>query len=164
MSGYLIDSNILIVSNRNYRQDYFPVVWDFFKNNQDVYISNYVYDELLKLDDDLCQWTKNNYKDRVLPLEDSVTEYTKVINYVVSSGKWKPAGYEQWSNDVDKADPWLIAYALKHGFTIVTDENNTGPNGGSTNNEPKIPFVASYFKVDTINFWELLNRKHFKAQ
>ncbi|WP_270759191.1 DUF4411 family protein [Lactiplantibacillus plantarum] len=164
MSGYLIDSNILIVSNRNYRQDYFPVVWNFFKNNQDVYISNYVYNELLKLDDDLCEWTKTNYKDRVLPLEDSVKEYTKVIKYVTSSGKWKPAGYEQWSTDVDKADPWLIAYALKHELTIVTDENNTGPNGNSTNNEPKIPFVADHFQVDTINFWELLNREHFKAQ
>ncbi|MBU7540808.1 DUF4411 family protein [Levilactobacillus brevis] len=164
MSGYLIDSNILIVSNRNYRQDFFPVVWEFFKNNEDVFITNRVYNEIMKLDDELCAWTKANYKSRVLQVENAVSEYGRVISYVTSSGKWRPAGYEQWSSDANKADPWLIGYALKYGLTIVTDENNTGPNGHPTNNEPKIPFVADYFGVDTINFWELLSREHFKAQ
>lgn len=33
MNGYLVDSNILITSNRRYRQQYFPVVWHFFSAN-----------------------------------------------------------------------------------------------------------------------------------
>ncbi len=30
MNGYLVDTNIFIASNRNYRQEFFPVVWNFF--------------------------------------------------------------------------------------------------------------------------------------
>lgn len=164
MSGYLIDSNILIVSNRNYRQDFFPVVWNFFKNNTDIYVLDRVYNEVIKVDDDLCNWAKNNYKNKVLSIDEYVPEYTKVVGYVSSSRNWTQAGYELWTTDADKADPWLIACALKKHLTIITDEKNTGPNGHPTNNEPKIPFVAEHFGVPTINFWELLNNKHFKAQ
>lgn len=164
MSGYLIDSNILIVSNRNYRQEFFPVVWNFFKNNQNVFISKPVYSEIVVLQDDLCDWTKINYKNRVVQVDDSVTEYTQVLEYITSSGNWTQAGYEEWSADINKADPWLIAYAKKHDLTIITDENNTGPNGSPTKNEPKIPFVAAHFGVKTINFWEFLQKEHFKAQ
>ncbi|MFC6163996.1 DUF4411 family protein [Lactiplantibacillus dongliensis] len=155
---------MLIVSNRNYRRAFFPVVWNFFTSHKDVYISNRVYDEILKLDDDLCEWTKDNYKNRVLSVEDSVVEYARVINYVTSSGKWEAAGYEEWSRDGAKADPWLIACAMKHDLIIVTDENNTGPNGAPTRNEPKIPFVADHFNVKTMNFWSFLDSEHFKAQ
>lgn len=163
MSGYLIDANILIVSNRNYRQAFFPVVWNFFKNNDAVFVSKHVYDEILTLDDDLCAWTKQNYQSRIVYGDDSIVEYTRVIEYVTSSGQWNAAGYEQWSIDERKADPWLIATALKRDLTIVTDENNTGPNGRPTNNEPKIPFVAHHFDVKTIDFWTLLGEEHFQA-
>lgn len=164
MNGYLIDSNILIVSNHNYRQEFFPVVWNFFTNSNDMFVSNRVYKEIIAVKDDLCDWTKSNYKDRTVNVEDAIEEYKQVINYVTYSGKWKQAGYEQWSSDINKADPWLIAYAKKHNMTIVTDENNTGPNGTSTNNEPKIPFVAAHFRVSTIGFWEFLKKEHFKAK
>lgn len=163
MSGYLIDSNILIVSNKRYHQEFFPVVWDFFKNNDDVYMLDRVYNEIIKINDDLCDWAKENYKDRVINADRFVQTYSSILQYLISSNKWTPAGYEQWTTDIGKADPWLIACAKENDLTIITDEKNTGPNGHATDNEPKIPFVAENFGVRTIDFWELLRVKQFKA-
>lgn len=163
MNGYLIDSNILIVSNRQYRQKYFPIVWNFFKNNDEIYVLDKVYNELVGIDDELGNWIKSNYNKIKLVSNSSVLEYKKVVTYLVDSGKWNPAGYEQWTMDSNKADPWLIAAAMEHDLTIITDERRSGPNGSPVNNEPKIPFVAKEFNVKTLNFWEFLENQNFVA-
>lgn len=52
MNGYLIDTNILINSNRYYRQKFFSVVWNFFLTMPNFYMLDRVYDELISKKDD----------------------------------------------------------------------------------------------------------------
>lgn len=164
MNGYLVDSNIFIVSNRNYRQEFFPVVWDFFLSTPNLYMLDRVYNELVPKNDALSVWAKKNYKNSVIVADTFFDEYRQVADYLRNSGLWTNAGYEQWTRDYTKADPWLIACALNRGYTIVTDEKMTGPNGKASPNEPKIPFVAKQLGVKTASFWTLLKSEHFTAK
>lgn len=164
MNGYLIDSNILIVSKKNYRQKYFPVIWNFFKDSGDIFVLDRVYDELMSMDDDLTEWVKTTYKTAKVTADESVGEYREVSDYLIKSNHWTAAGYDQWIMNYTKADPWLIAYAKKECLTIITDERNAGPNGSASDNEPKIPFVASALGVRTLNFWDFLDEKGFIAK
>ncbi|WCG35738.1 DUF4411 family protein [Companilactobacillus farciminis] len=163
MNGYLIDSNILINSNRYYRQKFFPVVWNFFLTMPNFYMLDRVYDELVSKKDDLCTWTKNNYKNKILIADSYTSEYTDVAQYLISSGHWSAAGYQEWTSKYEKADPWLIACAINNSYTIITNERNTGPNGTTSDNEPKIPFVAQEFNVPILTFWEFLEKNNFVA-
>lgn len=159
---YLIDANIFISSNTHYKPEFFPVLWDFFEKNENVYILDKVYDEILAGDDNLVEWVKMN-KRKIIKSDIAINEYSKVANYLKTSNNWEIAAYEDWTSNYSKADPWLIACALNQDMTIVTNENNKGPNGHKSNNEPKIPFVANAVGAATINFWEFLQQENFKA-
>jgi hypothetical protein len=163
MNGYLVDTSIFIASNRNYRQEFFPVVWKFFLNTSHLYMLDRVYNELIEKPDDLSIWAKKNWKDSIIIADTFVNEYRQVADYLRNSGLWSSAGYEQWTRDYTKADPWLIACAMNQGYTIVTCENNVGPNGKVSSQEPKIPFVAQHMGVKTMDFWHFLAAEHFKA-
>lgn len=164
MTGYLVDSNILINSNRYYRQQYFPVVWHFFQQMPNFHMLDRVYQELTSKSDDLSVWTRQYYLRNTVKVDDCVAEYGQIAQYVSQSGLWSAAGYEEWTMKAEKADPWLIASAMKHSYTIITDEKNTGPHGNRTANEPKIPFVAQHFNVSIVNFWDFLSDNHFVAK
>lgn len=140
------------------------MVWKFFNTNPDIYILDRVYNEITDIEDDLSNWFKNNYSNRLIDSKLSVNEYIKVTTYLMNSGKWTEAGYNEWTEVEGKADPWLIACALQNNYCIVTNERNKGPNGAITSLEPKIPFVANAFKVKTIDFWGFLGETQFKAQ
>lgn len=123
-----------------------------------------VFKELESKNDELSDWIKKNYLNNTVSVDDCIPEYVKVTEYVSQSNLWTAAGYEEWTMKYEKADPWLIASAMKHSYTIITDERDTGPNGNRTDNEPKIPFVAKHFNVPTINFWDFLSANHFIAK
>lgn len=164
MNGYLLDANIFINANRYYKREFFPIVWNFFRNTPEVLMLDRVYREIVALDDELSEWAKVYYKNNSISADQFIVEYQQVSEYLVGSQKWEPAGYEQWTNDYEKADPWLIACAKHNNYCIVTDENKKGPNGNKTANEPKIPFVAEQLSVSTINFWTFLRKEQFSAR
>lgn len=163
MIGYLIDSNILINSNRYYKPQFFPVVWKFFVSTPNCYMLDRVYNELTSKDDTLRSWTIQNYRRETIVADESIQEYVEVSSFLSESGLWTPAGYQEWTEKYEKADRWLIACAMKNSYTIITDEKNTGPNGIASNNEPKIPFVANHFGVKIASFWDFLGTEHFVA-
>lgn len=113
--------------------------------------------------DTLSNWTRQNYNKKTIIADDSIQEYAQVSSFLSESDLWSPAGYQEWTEKYEKADPWLIACAMKNSYTIITDERNTGPNGITSNNEPKIPFVANHFNVKIANFWSFLGTEHFVA-
>jgi hypothetical protein len=51
------------------------------------------------------------------------------------------------------ADPFLIAYALAHGHTVVTHETYANPN---QRNKVKIPNVCVQFGVPHMTIFDLL--------
>ncbi|WP_034994865.1 DUF4411 family protein [Liquorilactobacillus vini] len=136
---------------------------ELFSNDQEIFILDKVYKEMLQGKDELRDWAKCN-KSKVVDSALAVKEYQDVLIYLVSSNKWEPAGYELWASDINKADPWLIACAKMKSLIIVTDEKNSGPNGKKSRQEPKIPFVADRLGVRTIGFWEFLKLKKFVAR
>ncbi|ARY92783.1 MULTISPECIES: DUF4411 family protein [Lacticaseibacillus] len=164
MNGYLLDSDIWIISNRHYRQRFFPIVWHFFLNTEHLYMLDRVYEEITTKDDELSVWVKEHFKGKTIVSDLFVTEYQVVTQYLMTSQKWTAAGYEQWTGDYQKADPWLIACALNKKMTIITNENMTGPNGLASKAEPKIPYVANQLGVATMNFWDFLANEKFIAE
>ncbi|GAO99620.1 DUF4411 family protein [Fructobacillus ficulneus] len=134
MKQYLLDANILINANRYYRQKFFPVIWRFFKNNQKIHLLDKVYNEIIVIDDELSCWLRKNYDEVQINSSNSIAEYKKVVDYLVTSQLWSPAGYESWIQNANKADPWIISSALKHDFIIVSEERKTGPNGMQSSN------------------------------
>jgi hypothetical protein len=53
-----------------------------------------------------------------------------------------------------KADPWVIAHALVNNGIIVTQERREAPSYP----KPKIPNVADYFGVKSVDTFEFLDR------
>ncbi|MCF1288557.1 DUF4411 family protein [Enterobacter kobei] len=53
----------------------------------------------------------------------------------------------------DKADAFLIAHAMTHGFTIITHER---PSGGAPKKRIMIPDAAAIHGVKTLTLYEFL--------
>lgn len=170
MKKYLIDSNSLISPYRTFYQfDLVPSFWKWFKRtyDQSIYLVDKVRDELChakgKNKDELQIWVEQNCLSKgkiILPNGDGdvLNEYAIVLNYIDSSPLYKQKSYDEWA-DFAKADPWLIALAKAHEYTIVTMEErnfNLGPNN-PTSKEPRIPDVCAELNVDCINLYDLMH-------
>ncbi|MCH4009949.1 DUF4411 family protein [Companilactobacillus sp.] len=158
--GYLIDTNSLIDgSTKWYRRSVFPSVWKFLSQRDDVVMIQQVFDEVT-YPSDLTIWVDQTYRGRLIKVDqDILDKYGKVQDWISMSNRWSDAGISRW-DDVDKADPWLIAVAISQGHTIVTFDGAAKlslPDVGSeSGREPKISGVANQFGIRVITFYELL--------
>ncbi|MBO1305287.1 DUF4411 family protein [Enterococcus sp. 669A] len=169
MKKYLIDSNSLISPYRTFYQfDIVPSFWEWFKQtyDQSVYLVDRVRDELCHAKgdnkDDLQIWVETYCLDRskiIFPNSDSavLTEYANVLNHIETSPFYKQRSYDEWAV-FEKADPWLIAIAKAHDYTIVTmEERNLNLNPKNpTGKEPRIPDVCAALGVRCINLYDLM--------
>ncbi|EMW5623511.1 DUF4411 family protein [Enterococcus faecalis] len=172
MKKYLIDSNSLISPYRTFYQfDLVPSFWNWFKTTYDhsIYLVDKVRDELChakKNKDDLQLWIEQNCVSKekiILPNTDIevLKEYQNILNYIDSSPLYKQKSYDEWA-EFDKADPWLIAIAKAHNYTIVTMEErnlNLHPKN-PTAKEPRIPDVCAELGVECINLYDLMHESH----
>lgn len=143
MKKYLMDSNSLISPYKTFYQfELVPSFWEWLKPvyDQSIFLVDKVRDELRPANkhenkDDLQKWVETNClaKEKViLPNTDTevLNNYAKVLNHVNQSPFYKQRSYDLWAA-FEKADPWLIAIALTHGYTIVTMEvRNTSLSSG----------------------------------
>lgn len=168
MVEYLIDSNSLIDAHtRWYEPVIFQKIWDFIEQSPNVEMTTFVYNEII-FPDALVNWKNRVYRSRQVQTDDLIIkEYQHVMTWIRNSNRWGNAGIIQWE-DVDKADPWLIATAMAYDQTIVTMDGgnrNTSnlPNVGSdSKREPKISAVANELNVRTIPMYELLKEMQIK--
>lgn len=166
MTKYLIDSNAIIDSCRDYyRPGCFPKVWDELAKNPNVFMIEQVYNELVDNDDFISKFVVDNFKSRVLSVsvdKIAVLEYANIQNWLVNSKFWTQAGYTLWSES-SKADPWLIATAKAHDFVIVSHERSRPKMnvGRPSSKEPKITTVASHFKIEVITIYNMLEKLNF---
>jgi hypothetical protein len=151
---YLLDSNTYIqAKNFYYDMEFCPAYWDWldlqFANGNIASISS-VYDELSSYGDELSEWVKKR-NHHFLPTIDDVTQskYGEVVQYVYELENKNP---ENVVNFLDKADPWLIAYAAVTDATIVTHEVLAPPNSKKV----KIPNICRVFNVNYITTYQLL--------
>lgn len=165
---FLIDSNSFITPHQKYYPfDFAPNFWKQMEHNIDngrIAILDVVKTEILKGTDDLTAWMKDiNIKNYIDRRESAIlTNYGLVLQYVQDCDYYKQSALHEWA-DGSVADPWLIAVAMLYNYTIVTFETpNTNPNLKLPWRRAKIPEVAEYFGVKTIDLFSMMRALNFK--
>lgn len=150
---YLIDASSLIeAKERNFCFDICPGFWDWLdQHNTDgnVFSIDRVYDELSRGNDSLVMWAKQRKASFFLPVDPAtITAMTQVTQWA-NGGNFTPRAQEEFLRG---ADPFLIAYALAHGHTIVTDETYVL----GEKKKIKIPAACQKFNVKCMSPLEML--------
>lgn len=146
---YCIDTSSLIAAwYERYKPNRFPKLWEqldkLIKEGRLV-SSSLVYRECSKQrSEELHNWLKERDTMFHTPDEDVQLQVDHIVNTykgLVSAGKEK-----------FQADPFVIAMAKVHGYTVITEE--TGPTSLS-----KIPGVCNAEKIDCINLMDLIDEE-----
>jgi|LSQX01.2.fsa_nt_gb rRNA-processing protein FCF1 len=146
--AYIIDTNVLIYWNRDsYPISISPVFWEkvkFHIANGDIILCEEVCKEIEKGNDLLTAWLKNN-KVSFPILKMTGTKFVKafsdVCNYVITTYDFAHSNVFLGSNN---ADPYIIAYAIVMGYTVVTYEEHIN---NDVSRKIKIPNVCDHFNV-----------------
>lgn len=89
------------------------------------------------------------------------SNYTLVKDYVVNNECYIEESARDWSESV--ADPWIVATAMTYGYTIVTFEtHNTDLNSRKPSQNPKIPDVATFFNVKSVDLFYMMRVLKFR--
>ncbi|MDP8203556.1 MAG: DUF4411 family protein [Candidatus Tenebribacter mawsonii] len=160
MNKYIVDSNFFIQAHRAYYP--LDVVTSFWTKIQNLAIDGSIIsiDKVKKEifedsshEDQLKEWCSNNLPDDFFfDTVNVLNNYIQIITWVNSMSHHYAERAIQEFLETDLADPWLVAFAMSNGFTIVTYEKSE-PNRKS---RVKIPEVCNHFNVKYINTIEML--------
>lgn len=146
---YVLDSDVFIAAkNSYYAFEICPGFWDsliYHHDKGDLCSIDRVRAELLagRPTEDLVQWVRNR-----LPLEffkgtdDAavVSNYERIMLWVQRSAQYFDQAKAKFATE---ADGWLVAYAMVHGATVITNEQ---PRPQSRN-RILLPDVCAEFNV-----------------
>ncbi len=156
---YILDSDVFITAkNLYYAFDICPGFWKcllYHHRKGKVFSIDSVLHELLKgnKSEDLVQWVQKKVPGSFFCKTDNEEveiAYKKVmswVNYDVEHSK--TLAKKKFSNG---ADGWLVAYAMVHSTTIVTNERSAP----ESKKEIRLPDVCNQFKVQHDNTFEML--------
>jgi hypothetical protein len=122
---YLLDSNVFIqAKNEYYGFDIVPAFWAWLieaNSNGVVYSIEAVGQELVDYEDELSDWAKERKKDGdfFLPPDEPVINSLKDVAEWVRAQTFAEAAVNEF---LQAADYYLVAHALAHDFTVVTQE------------------------------------------
>ncbi len=161
---FLIDANVLITPYEQYYPfDFAQTFWqqmDTHISNGKIAILDMVRDEIYKGQDDLANWLKGLHIAHMVSHKDQgiIVNYSQIIQYLQNSKFYKESAMQEWANG-SVADAWLIAAAMKYGYTLVTFEKpNMGLNATSPSKEAKLPNVATHFNVKTVELFYMMRQ------
>ena len=146
---YTIDTCSFTAMRRIYPEDVFPGAWrkltELAESSTIISIDE-VLVELQQEDDEVSKWAKQ-YAAIFLPLDaDIQTEATKILaNHPTLVDLRKPKS---------GADPFVIAAAIVHGCSVVTEEKPSGGPG-----KVKIPDVCKALRIECLNMLGMLRRE-----
>jgi hypothetical protein len=144
--AYLIDSSSFIeAKDRTFCFDICPGFWDWLDQQNahgNVFSIERVYKELDEGNDILVPWIRLRKQRFFLP-DDTLS-----VNQMQQISQWATSGYNQQvsADFLRGADPFLIAFALAHGHTVVSDEILVR----AEKKKIKIPVVCEAFNVPCI--------------
>lgn len=150
---YVLDSNVFIQAYRMYYP--FDVVPGFWKkiielSDKGIVISiDKVKKELCDNNnlDDLGIWCTQEMKDYFfVDTTSCIDEYSSIAQWVYSTDRYLLNAKNEFLS-TDLADPWLIAYAMKNDYVIVTHEVSD-PFGKK---KIKIPEPCNQFNITYMN-------------
>lgn len=169
---FLLDANVFINPYQQYyRFSIAPTYWELLNrraNNESVFTIEHVKNEICRgkteeKKDDLQKWFEDTFTGKVINVDkdELIAEgYAEIIQYLDSSDYYQPSALREWS-DYREADPWLIATAKAHQYTIVTRETFAHELSLSQPAKTaKIPNVCEYFNVECIDLFTMLERLH----
>ena len=167
---FLVDSNSFMTPFRFYYAfDLVPAYWKELNkhiNSGRIVVLDIVKDEIDKGNDDLAKWIADLDQLTVVPkvTEKTVGCYQEVMRYVAECGLYKESAVHTWAPG-NVADPWFIASAKANGYTIVTEEkSSTGLSKKTPNKGAKIPDVAKYFGVKTVDVFDMMRKLNIKIR
>lgn len=145
--AYLFDSNtILEAKNRYYKFEVCPAFWNWLileRKRGNVLSIEAVKSELY--DPDAKQWAASHHE---FFQPNDLTRMHDVSAWVASQIRFTSATKNYF---LSRADPRIIAYALVHGHTVVTQEVSA-PKGSKV----KIPDVCIGLSIPCVNTFEVL--------
>ena len=148
--SYILDADVLITAkNQYYAFDICPGFWDsliHFYGKGHIHSIDRVKNELLAgaKTENLVQWVKNDVPSEFFLDADSnevTTAYTEIMLWAQRSTQYFDFAKAKFATG---ADGWLVAYAMVHGVTVVTNEQPRP----EAKREIKLPDVCTQFGVD----------------
>ena len=165
---FIIDTDTLITPYRLfYPFDMFPDFWNFIEQkikSKEIKILDMVYNEITKGGDELSDWLSAIANIELTDRKNGtiITHYSSILNYIHNSPFYKTEALNTWST-ATIADPWLIAAALTHSYTIITfEKSNAGLSDKHPSKNAKIPDVCSQFNVRCENLYYMMRGLGFK--
>lgn len=155
---FCLDANVLIVAWQSYYSPKLcPNYWDLLDElgkNKQIFLPEYVYEEITRTDDDLAKWLKSS-NIPIQKINESVANYLRLIY----------AANPLHQNLVDNikqrslADPWVIAHAMHERACVVTKEEKIT---AISSNRIKIPNVCENMSIMCINDFQMLEKLNIR--
>jgi predicted nuclease of predicted toxin-antitoxin system len=155
---YCIDANILIQAwQKYYSPEICPSYWEVLNDlgkKGIIFIPELVYEEIEKGEDNLFKWLKNS----AIPIKKIDGEVTNCLKEIYASNPNHK--YLVSSNGIhSKADPWVIAHAIKENAIVVTKETK---DFFKKQTKIKIPHVCDNMSINWIDDFEFIKRMNIK--
>ena len=155
--AYLLDANIFIqAKNEYYGFDICPGYWDWLERENsagNVFSIDRIGDELKQGNDLLSEWATARGKRFFLPLDDAAIQAMRRVSTWVQNADYHDHAKRGFFSG---ADPFLVAYGLAHGHTVVTHEVHVE----GERRKVKIPTVCRALQVPCIRTFEMLRREN----
>ena len=123
--AYLLDANTFIqAKNLQYGFDFCPAFWDWLVRGNasgSVFSIQQVGDELLAGSDELTVWAAAQGDSFFLRPDAAVMPALTLVSAWAIGQNYEPAAVNTF---LQIADYWLVAFALAHGYTVVTHETS----------------------------------------
>jgi Domain of unknown function (DUF4411) len=161
--AYLIDADVLIeAKDRYYGFDFCPGFWDWLRQQNaagNVFSVYKVGDEIISGNDDLSVWAKAQGAAFFLPADAATAAAMATVSATVLAMRagnqpYQPAALAKF---FAAADYYLIAHALAHGHTVVTNETGHAHGQQPSVNRLKIPNVCAALGVKCSLVFKMLS-------
>jgi hypothetical protein len=154
--AYLIDSNTFIeAKNGYYGLDLCPGFWDWLERQnraKGVYSIDRVRTELRAIKDELTEWADDRGDSFFLPLDAPASAAMLQVAATVQRGGFTDQAVNLF---MAGADPFLIAYAMAHGHTVITHEVHVE----GARKKVKIPTICRMLHVPCIRTFDMLRNE-----
>ena len=158
MSKYLLDTNFFLDSSLKYYQnDFFQDFWEwigYISQSPSVKTINKVKQELDKKDDFISDFIKSLPKEFFIDERNYIDAYAQIIQKSQNMN-FNQSAKENFAKE-HKADAWLIAVALKDGYTVVSNEKI--PDKKEKKNI-KIPRMCQELNIRCVNIFDFIKEQ-----
>ncbi|MEY2830037.1 MAG: hypothetical protein RIQ33_1895 [Bacteroidota bacterium] len=155
---YCLDANVLIQAwQKYYNPKFCPDYWDILielGKQEKIFIPEYVYEEIVRTEDDLSKWLKSSE----IPIRKVNEQVANCLKNIYSSN---PSHVNLVDNTKSRslADPWVIAHSIHENATAVTKEEKVT---ALNSNKIKIPNVCENMGVRWINDFQFIDEINIK--